>query len=145
MKFIKLVPAMAMATLLVACAKTSAPEAPKAPVVEAPKASEKTVVYQCLNKKAVTVTYQFLGDDAQSAKVMLGKKVIGELARDKNNADFTAFASEKHTWGTETGLTPANAEAKSGANLVMKGKKHDTILAKLCEVNPKATEKANQM
>ena len=147
MNFTKVLPAFAAAVALSACAKD-------APIMEnastqmaaqtASTITDKTVVYSC-NKKTVTVVYQFENQEPTGAMVMVGDKVIAkDFTRDAAQKDFTSFTSGKYVWNVDSGLTLDKFDSVVPVNLLLKGKNSDKIIVKNCDVNAKATAKANQ-
>ena len=143
MKFVKVFSAMATVAILAACSNATANVEPKA-AGAMPTITDKTVVYSC-NKKAVTAVYQFEGQEPTGAMVMVGNKVIAkDFARDASQKDFTAFTSGNYVWNVDSGLTLDKFDSVVPVNLLQKGKKADKIIVKNCDVNAKATAKANQ-
>lgn len=144
MKLVHLASMVAMAVALSACAKPMA-EPPMAMAKEemAQTTQQKTVVYRCQQGKTLTVAYSFLAEKAESADVSLGKKVMAKGLKRKMDNDFTTFESSQYRWNADAGLTYATAEKTAGGNFFKLGKNADQILAKLCEVDEKATLKAN--
>lgn len=148
MKFTKVLPAFAAAIALSACAN-EAPKMEKAPEQAAamtqalPTITDKTVVYSC-NKKTVTAVYQFENQEPTGAMVSVGNKVIAkDFARDKSQTDFTSFTSGNYVWNVDSGLTLDKFDSVVPVNLIQKGKNSDKIIVKNCDVNVKATAKAN--
>lgn len=148
MKFTKVLPAFAAAIALSACAN-EAPKMEKAPEQAAamtqtlPTITDKTVVYSC-NKKTVTAVYQFENQEPTGAMVSVGNKVIAkDFARDKSQTDFTSFTSGNYVWNVDSGLTLDKFDSVVPVNLIQKGKNSDKIIVKNCDVNAKATAKAN--
>ena len=124
MKLAKVLPAMAALVVLSACAS------------DAPKME---------NKKTVTAVYQFENQEPTAAMVMVGNKVIAkDFARDAAQKDFTSFTSGKYVWNVDSGLTLDKFDSVVPVNLLIKGKKADKIVVKNCDVDAKATVKANQ-
>lgn len=143
MKFVKVLSAVATVAILSACSNATAKMEEKA-VGAMPSITDKTVVYSC-NKKTVTAVYQFEGQEPTSAMVMVGNKVIAkDFARDASQKDFTAFTSGNYVWNVDSGLTLDKFDSVVPVNLLQKGKKSDKIIVKNCDVNAKATAKANQ-
>lgn len=143
MKFVKVFSAMATIAILAACSNATANVEPKA-AGAMPTITDKTVVYSC-NKKTVTAVYQFEGQEPTGAMVMVGNKVIAkDFARDASQKDFTAFTSGNYVWNVDSGLTLDKFDSVVPVNLLQKGKKADKIIVKNCDVNAKATAKANQ-
>ena len=141
MKFVKVLSAVATVAILSACSTTTAKMEDKGPVLSI---TDKTVVYSC-NKKTVTAVYQFEGQEPTGAMVMVGNKVIAkDFARDAAQKDFTAFTSGNYVWNVDSGLTLDKFDSVVPVNLLQKGKKSDKIIVKNCDVNAKATAKANQ-
>ena len=135
MKLAKVLPAMAALVVLSACASD-------APKME--NKADKTVVYTC-NKKTVTAVYQFENQEPTAAMVMVGNKVVAkDFARDAAQKDFTSFTSGKYVWNVDSGLTLDKFDSVVPVNLLIKGKKADKIVVKNCDVDAKATAKANQ-
>lgn len=150
MKFTKVLPAFAAAIALSACANEApkmdkAPEQVAAAMTQAlPTITDKTVVYSC-NKKTVTAVYQFENQEPTGAMVSVGNKVIAkDFARDKSQTDFTSFTSGNYVWNVDSGLTLDKFDSVAPVNLLIKGKKADKIVVKNCDVDAKATAKANQ-
>lgn len=149
MKFTKVLPAFAAAIALSACAN-EAPQMDKAPEQVAaamtqalPTITDKTVVYSC-NNKTVTAVYQFENQEPTGAMVSVGNKVIAkDFARDKSQTDFTSFTSGNYVWNVDSGLTLDKFDSVVPVNLIQKGKNSDKIIVKNCDVNAKATAKAN--
>ncbi len=142
MKLIKIVPTLAAVLTLAACANntTETVAAAQPQVVE----TTKSVVYSCLNKKSVTAVYTFANQDAVNAVVKVGKKGKEiSLKRDAANTEFASFVDGAYIWNVDPVLTLSTAEQAGGAMLTQKGEEVDTILAKLCQVNKKATAKLN--
>ena len=105
--------------------------------------TDKTVVYSC-NKKTVTAVYQFENQEPVAAMVSLGNKIIAkDFARDKSQNDFTSFTSGDYVWNVDSGLTLDKFDSVVPVNLIQKGKTSDKIIIKNCDVNAKATKKAN--
>ena len=143
MKFVKVFSAMATVAILAACSNATANVESKA-AGAMPTITDKTVVYSC-NKKTVTAVYQFEGQESTGAMVMVGNKVIAkDFARDASQKDFTAFTSGNYVWNVDSGLTLDKFDSVVPVNLLQKGKKADKIIVKNCDVNAKATAKANQ-
>ena len=143
MKFVKVFSAMATVAILAACSNATANVEPKA-AGAMPTITDKTVVYSC-NKKTVTAVYQFEGQEPTGSMVMVGNKVIAkDFARDASQKDFTAFTSGNYVWNVDSGLTLDKFDSVVPVNLLQKGKKSDKIIVKNCDVNAKATAKANQ-
>ena len=143
MKFVKVFSAMATVAILAACSNATANVESKA-AGAMPTITDKTVVYSC-NKKTVTAVYQFEGQEPTGAMVMVGNKVIAkDFARDASQKDFTAFTSGNYVWNVDSGLTLDKFDSVVPVNLLQKGKKADKIIVKNCDVNVKATAKANQ-
>ena len=143
MKFVKVLSAVATVAILSACSNATAKMEEKA-VGAMPSITDKTVVYSC-NKKTVTSVYQFEGQEPTGAMVMVGNKVIAkDFARDASQKDFTAFTSGNYVWNVDSGLTLDKFDSVVPVNLLQKGKKSDKIIVKNCDVNAKATAKANQ-
>ena len=143
MKFVKVFSAMATVAILAACSNATANVESKA-AGAMPTITDKTVVYSC-NKKTVTAVYQFEGQEPTGAMVMVGNKVIAkDFARDTAQKDFTAFTSGNYVWNVDRALTLDNFDSVVPVNLLQKGKKSDKIIVKNCDVNAKATAKANQ-
>ena len=141
MKFVKVLSAVATVAILSACSNTTAKMEDKGPTLSI---TDKTVVYSC-NKKTVTAVYQFEGQEPTGAMVMVGNKVIAkDFARDTDQKDFTAFTSGNYVWNVDSGLTLDKFDSVVPVNLLQKGKKSDKIVVKNCDVNVKATVKANQ-
>ena len=141
MKFVKVLSAVATVAILSACSNTTAKMEDKGPTLSI---TDKTVVYSC-NKKTVTAVYQFEGQEPTGAMVMVGNKVIAkDFARDAAQKDFTAFTSGNYVWNVDSGLTLDKFDSVVPVNLLQKGKKSDKIIVKNCDVNAKATAKANQ-
>ena len=112
--------------------------------VATPTVTDKTVVYTC-NKKTVTAVYQFENQEPTAAMVMVGDKVIAkDFTRDAAQKDFTSFTSGKYVWNVDSGLTLDKFDSVVPVNLLLKGKNSDKIIVKNCDVNAKATAKANQ-
>ena len=150
MKFTKVLPAFAAAIALSACANEApkmdkAPEQVAAAMTQAlPTITDKTVVYSC-NNKTVTAVYQFENQEPTGAMVSVGNKVIAkDFARDKSQTDFTSFTSGNYVWNVDSGLTLDKFDSVVPVNLLIKGKKADKIVVKNCDVDAKATAKANQ-
>lgn len=143
MKFVKVFSAMATVAILAACSNATANVESKA-AGAMPTITDKTVVYSC-NKKTVTAVYQFEGQEPTGSMVMVGNKVIAkDFARDASQKDFTAFTSGNYVWNVDSGLTLDKFDSVVPVNLLQKGKKADKIIVKNCDVNAKATAKANQ-
>ena len=143
MKFVKVFSAMATVAILAACSNATANVESKA-AGAMPTITDKTVVYSC-NKKTVTAVYQFEGQEPTGAMVIVGNKVIAkDFARDASQKDFTAFTSGNYVWNVDSGLTLDKFDSVVPVNLLQKGKKSDKIIVKNCDVNVKATAKANQ-
>ena len=143
MKFVKVFSAMATVAILAACSNATANVESKA-AGAMPTITDKTVVYSC-NKKTVTAVYQFEGQEPTGSMVMVGNKVIAkDFARDASQKDFTAFTSGNYVWNVDSGLTLDKFDSVVPVNLLQKGKKSDKIIVKNCDVNAKATAKANQ-
>ena len=143
MKFVKVFSAMATVAILAACSNATANVESKA-AGAMPTITDKTVVYSC-NKKTVTAVYQFEGQEPTGAMVMVGNKVIAkDFARDASQKDITAFTSGNYVWNVDSGLTLDKFDSVVPVNLLQKGKKADKIIVKNCDVNAKATAKANQ-
>ena len=141
MKFVKVLSAVATVAILSACSSATAKMEGKEPALTV---TDKTVVYSC-NKKTVTAVYQFEGQEPTGAMVMVGNKVIAkDFARDASQKDFTAFTSGNYVWNVDSGLTLDKFDSVVPVNLLQKGKKSDKIIVKNCDVNAKATAKANQ-
>lgn len=141
MKFVKVLSAVATVAILSACSNATAKMEDKGPALSI---TDKTVVYSC-NKKTVTAVYQFEGQEPTGAMVMVGNKVIAkDFARDASQKDFTAFTSGNYVWNVDSGLTLDKFDSVVPVNLLQKGKKSDKIIVKNCDVNAKATAKANQ-
>ena len=141
MKFVKVLSAVATVAILSACSSATAKLEGKEPALTV---TDKTVVYSC-NKKIVTAVYQFEGQEPTGAMVMVGNKVIAkDFARDTAQKDFTAFTSGNYVWNVDSGLTLDKFDSVVPVNLLQKGKKSDKIIVKNCDVNAKATAKANQ-
>ena len=141
MKFVKVLSAVATVAILSACSSATAKLEGKEPALTV---TDKTVVYSC-NKKIVTAVYQFEGQEPTGAMVMVGNKVIAkDFARDTAQKDFTAFTSGNYVWNVDSGLTLDKFDSVVPVNLLQKGKKADKIIVKNCDVNAKATAKANQ-
>lgn len=141
MKFVKVLSAVATVAILSACSSATAKMEGKEPALTV---TDKTVVYSC-NKKTVTAVYQFEGQEPTGAMVMVGNKVIAkDFARDAAQKDFTAFTSGNYVWNVDSGLTLDKFDSVVPVNLLQKGKKSDKIIVKNCDVNAKATAKANQ-
>ncbi|MFY1028023.1 hypothetical protein ACE4RU_10020 [Actinobacillus seminis] len=108
----------------------------------------KTVVYRCQSGKQVTATYVFQGEEAVAVNLVLqnGKTTqkIPTLNRDAANPDFTSFVSKDYIWNVSTGFTNATVTAETTGMLTQLGKDSDEILAKLCDVDQKATAKINK-
>ena len=116
----------------------------KAEQMATPTVTDKTVVYTC-NKKTVTAVYQFENQEPTAAMVMVGNKVVAkDFARDAAQKDFTSFTSGKYVWNVDSGLTLDKFDSVVPVNLLIKGKKADKIVVKNCDVDAKATAKANQ-
>ena len=147
MNFTKVLPAFAAAIALSACAK-EAPVMEKAPVQmtaaqTASTITDKTVVYSC-NKKTVTAVYQFENQEPIGAMVSVGDNIIAkDFTRDKSQNDFTSFTSGDYIWNVDSGLTLDKFDSVVPVNLIQKGKSNDKIIIKNCDVNVKATKKAN--
>ena len=140
MKFVKVLSAVATVAILSACSNATAKMEQKT----AGAMASITVVYSC-NKKTVTAVYQFEGQEPTGAMVMVGNKVIAkDFARDTAQKDFTAFTSGNYVWNVDSGLTLDKFDSVVPVNLLQKGKKSDKIIVKNCDVNAKATAKANQ-
>ena len=79
--------------------------------------------------------------------VMVGNKVIAkDFARDAAQKDFTSFTSGKYVWNVDSGLTLDKFDSVAPVNLLIKGKKKQIkIVVKNCDVDAKATAKANQI
>ena len=143
MKFVKVLSAVATVAILSACSNATAKMEQKTAGAMA-SITDKTVVYSC-NKKTVTAVYQFEGQELTGAMVMVGNKVIAkDFARDAAQKDFTAFTSGNYVWNVDSGLTLDKFDSVVPVNLLQKGKKSDKIIVKNCDVNAKATAKANQ-
>ena len=144
MKFVKVFSAMATVAILAACSNATANVESKA-AGAMPTITDKTVVYSC-NKKTVTAVYQFEGQEPTGAMVMVGnnKVIAKDFARDASQKDFTAFTSGNYVWNVDSGLTLDKFDSVVPVNLLQKGKKSDKIIVKNCDVNSKATAKANQ-
>ena len=141
MKFVKVLSAVATVAILSACSNATAKMEDTGPALSI---TDKTVVYSC-NKKTVTAVYQFEGQEPTGAMVMVGNKVIAkDFARDVAQKDFTAFTSGNYVWNVDSGLTLDKFDSVVPVNLLQKGKKSDKIIVKNCDVNAKATAKANQ-
>ena len=133
MKLAKVLPAMAALVVLSACASEAPKVENKAEQAATPTVTDKTVVYTC-NKKTVT-----------AAMVMVGNKVVAkDFARDAAQKDFTSFTSGKYVWNVDSGLTLDKFDSVAPVNLLIKVKKADKIVVKNCDVDAKATAKANQ-
>ena len=138
MKLAKVLPAMAALVVLSACASDAPKMENKAEQMATPTVTDKTVVYTC-NKKTVTAVYQFENQEPTAAMVMVGNKVIAkDFARDAAQKDFTSFTSGKYVWNVD------KFDSVVPVNLLIKGKKADKIVVKNCDVDAKATAKANQ-
>ena len=144
MKFVKVFSAMATVAILAACSNATANVESKA-AGAMPTITDKTVVYSC-NKKTVTAVYQFEGQEPTGAMVMVGnnKVIAKDFARDASQKDFTAFTSGNYVWNVDSGLTLDKFDSVVPVNLLQKGKQADKIIVKNCDVNTKATAKANQ-
>ena len=143
MKFVKVFSAMATVAILAACSNATANVESKA-AGAMPTITDKTVVYSC-NKKTVTAVYQFEGQEPTGAMVMVGNKVIAkDFARDASQKDFTAFTSGNYVWNVDSGLTLDKFHSVVPVHLLQKGKQAYKIIVKNCDVNAKATAKANQ-
>ena len=143
MKFVKVFSAMATVAILAACSNATANVESKA-AGAMPTITDKTVVYSC-NKKTVTAVYQFEGQEPTGAMVMVGNKVIAkDFTRDASQKDFTAFTSGNYVWNVDSGLSLDKFDSVVPVNLLQKGQKTDKIIVKNCDVNAKATAKANQ-
>ena len=146
MNFTKVLPAFAAAVVLSACAKDAPVMEKASDQMSAQTAStitDKTVVYSC-NKKTVTAVYQFENQEPVAAMVSLGNKIIAkDFARDKSQNDFTSFTSGDYVWNVDSGLTLDKFDSVVPVNLIQKGKTSDKIIIKNCDVNEKATKKAN--
>lgn len=143
MKLVKTLSAIAAVAILSACSNATANVEEKAVEAVAP-ITDKTVVYSC-NKKPVTAVYQFQGQEPTGAMVMVGNKVIAkDFVRDTTQKDFTVFTSGNYVWNVDSDLTLNKFDSVLPVNLLEKGKKSDRIIVKNCDVNAKATAKANQ-
>ena len=146
MNFTKVLPAFVAAVALSACAKDASIMEKASTQMAAQTAStitDKTVVYSC-NKKTVTAVYQFENQEPVAAMVSLGNKIIAkDFARDKSQNDFTSFTSGDYVWNVDSGLTLDKFDSVVPVNLIQKGKTSDKIIIKNCDVNAKATKKAN--
>ena len=139
MKFTKVLPAFAAAIALSACAN-EAPKMEKAPE----QAAAMTQALPTITKKTVTAVYQFENQEPTGAMVSVGNKVIAkDFARDKSQTDFTSFTSGNYVWNVDSGLTLDKFDSVVPVNLIQKGKNSDKIIVKNCDVNAKATAKAN--
>ena len=144
MKLVKVLPVMAAFVVLSACASETAKMESKPAQGAMPTVTDKTVVYSC-NKKTVTAVYQFENQEPTAAMVMVGNKVIAkDFSRDTAQKDFTSFTSGKYVWNVDSGLTLDKFDSVVPVNLLIKGKKADKIVVKNCDVDAKATAKANQ-
>ena len=144
MKLAKVLPAMTAFVVLSACANEAPKMENKVEQVATPTVTDKTVVYTC-NKKTVTAVYQFENQEPTAAMVMVGDKVIAkDFTRDAAQKDFTSFTSGKYVWNVDSGLTLDKFDSVVPVNLLLKGKNSDKIIVKNCDVNAKATAKANQ-
>ena len=144
MKLVKVLPVMAAFVVLSACASETAKMESKPAQAAMPTVTDKTVVYSC-NKKTVTAVYQFENQEATAAMVMVGNKVFAkDFSRDTAQKDFTSFTSGKYVWNVDSGLTLNKFDSVVPVNLLEKGEKSDKILVKNCDVNVKATAKANR-
>lgn len=109
-----------------------------------PAIMDKTVVYTC-NKKTVTAVYQFEDQEPSAAMLSVGNKIISKnFMRNKETADFTQFVAGDYIWNVDSGLTLDNFDTVIPVNLIQKGKQSDTIIVKNCDINTKATAKANR-
>ena len=143
MKFVKVLSAVATVAILGACSNATAKIEQKTAGTMA-SITDKTVVYSC-NKKTVTAVYQFEGQEPTGAMVMVGNKVIAkDFVRDTTQKDFTVFTSGNYVWNVDSDLTLNKFDSVLPVNLLEKGKKSDRIIVKNCDVNAKATAKANQ-
>lgn len=102
----------------------------------------KSVAYQCLNKVKVSATYAFDGETPKAVNLLVGKKAINGLVFDIADKDSVTFKNAKYEWSLDNSFY--TDMHKAGAMLTQKGKTTDQILAKLCDVNLKATEKLNK-
>lgn len=147
MNLTKILPAFAAVVVLSACAK-DAPEMTKssaqiAEMQTLPTITDKTVVYSC-NKQTVTAVYQFENQEPVAAMVSVGDGIIAkDFTRDKSQNDFTSFVSGDYVWNVDSGLTLDKFDSVVPVNLIQKGKSSDNIIVKNCDINVKATKKAN--
>lgn len=142
MKLTKFSALVAGSILLSACSQTAdVAKAENAQIV--PTKSERTVIYQCQNKTQVVATYSFTDNVATELTLTANNKVVKDLVRDNNNADFVSFKSNDYVWNVDTDFDLANYDKKTAVTLYKKGKKADKILAKNCKINEKETAKLN--
>ena len=78
------------------------------------------------------------------AEIHQNKVIAKDFARDAAQKDFTSFTSGKYVWNVDSGLTLDKFDSVAPVNLLIKGKKTDKIVVKNCDVDAKATAKANQ-
>ncbi|HHF6602218.1 TPA: hypothetical protein ACPP6V_001578 [Haemophilus influenzae] len=150
MNLTKILPTFAAVVVLSACAKdapemtkSSAQSAQMAEMQTLPTITDKTVVYSC-NKQTVTAVYQFENQEPVAAMVSVGDGIIAkDFTRDKSQNDFTSFVSGDYVWNVDSGLTLDKFDSVVPVNLIQKGKSSDNIIVKNCDVNVKATKKAN--
>ncbi|MDO4429740.1 MAG: hypothetical protein Q4B95_00375 [Lonepinella koalarum] len=110
--------------------------------------SSKSIVYRCLNGKSVTATYSFQGNDAKTVNLVLkeGKKLhqIPTLIRHIENKDFASFIGKGYIWNVDSDFSLATAMKGTGGMLTLEGKDTDQILAKLCDIDHRFTQKLNK-
>ena len=88
--------------------------------------------------------YQFENQEPIGAMVSVGDNIIAkDFTRDKSQNDFTSFTSGDYIWNVDSGLTLDKFDSVVPVNLIQKGKSSDKIIIKNCDVNVKATKKAN--
>ena len=70
--------------------------------------------------------------------------IAKDFVRDTTQKDFTVFTSGNYVWKVTNNLTLNKFDSVLPVKLLEKGKKSDRIIVKNCDVNAKATAKANQ-
>lgn len=160
MKLVKFVPALLAASVLAACstANEAASNAAEAVTesaanvvnsaeqalqtsVEKVATTSKSVAYQCLNKVKVSATYAFEGDKPRAVNLQVGKQLIKGLAYDSSNKDQATFKSDKYRWNLDNEFY--QDITKAGGMLTQVDGEVHPILAKLCEVDKRATKRLN--
>lgn len=106
--------------------------------------TSKTAVYRCQQKRTLVATYAFEGEQVKAVNLKLGNKAINGLMLDPSNPDFISFKSKTHLWNVDTNFSYQNIDKATGGNLVKFGKQSDEILAKLCDIDTKATQRLNK-